>query len=483
MVYLLEMKNIVSLLRLFISAALILTFAVITPILRGICKAEEFADNPALYPEVQFSSDDRILILAPHPDDEVLGCAGIIQKALLKKLPVEVVFFTYGDNNEWSFLVYRRHPVIFPKSVQGMGLIRHDEAIEADMILGLSTEQLIFLGYPDFGTLNIWYKHWGKRPPFMSMLTKVKQVPYKNAFRPAALYKGEEILSDLKAILTKFKPTKIFLSHPADHNMDHRALYLFTNVALWDLSIENNVKLYPFLVHYKSWPLSTGGGRQGSLLPPELFKRKIPWEVSSLNKKEITQKNMALKKHHSQFESEASYLEAFIRKNELFGDYPKVKLEANAASVYSFPSRKEGFTQIKKELIDKERNLFVGIEEHSAVVRDRNLVLSLSLSRSLGKEVGVVVYLFGYRKDVPFAKMPKIRIRIGMLLHAVYDQNIKINLSDAGIRINRQNRNVVIVVPLRLLGNPERILTSANTYLGNLLLDWVSWRIMELAQP
>lgn len=147
-----------------------------------------------------------------------------------------------------------------------------------------------------------------------------------------------------------------------------------------------------------------------------------------------------------------------------------------------FPTGKKDLLKVK-ELIDKERNLFVGIEEHSAVVRNGNLVLSLSLSRSLGKEVGVVVYLFGYRKGVPFAKMPKIRIRIGMLLHAVYDQNIKINLSDAGIRINRQNRNVVIIVPLRLLGNPERILTSANTYLGNLLLDWVSWRIMELAQP
>jgi hypothetical protein len=69
-----------------------------------------------------------------------------------------------------------------------------------------------------------------------------------------------------------------------------------------------------------------------------------------------------------------------------------------------------------------------------------------------------------------------------MLLHSVSDQNTKIGLPDAGISLTRQDRNVVISIPLRLLGEPERILTSANTYLGNILLDWVSWRILEMPQ-
>jgi hypothetical protein len=31
-------------------------------------------------PEITLSANDRIIIFAPHPDDEVLGCGGIIQK-------------------------------------------------------------------------------------------------------------------------------------------------------------------------------------------------------------------------------------------------------------------------------------------------------------------------------------------------------------------------------------------------------------------
>ena len=78
---------------------------------------------------IELNPADRILILAPHPDDEDLGCGGIIQKALAMKLPVKIVFFTYGDNNEWSFLIYRKRPVFMPMAIRNMGLLRHDEAV------------------------------------------------------------------------------------------------------------------------------------------------------------------------------------------------------------------------------------------------------------------------------------------------------------------------------------------------------------------
>src|SRR6185436_12988953 len=175
------------------------------------------------WPDVSIAPDDRILILAPHPDDEVLCCGGLIQQAVRMGVPVRVAFFTYGDNNQWSFLMYRKRPVLLPSSVQRMGLLRHDEAIAAGKILGLKPSQLTFLGYPDFGTLRIWTAHWGAALPLRSMLTHVTAVPYANARRPGAAYKGEEMLKDVTDVLRDVRPTKVFVSHPGDHMPDHAA--------------------------------------------------------------------------------------------------------------------------------------------------------------------------------------------------------------------------------------------------------------------
>ena len=179
-------------------------------------------------------------MLAPHPDDEVLGTAGVIQQAVAMKLPLKIVFLTYGDSNQWSFLLYRKYPVVFPGAVESMGMVRHDEAVNASRILGVSPQQLIFLGYPDFGTLNIWYYHWNERPAYRSIMTRVIAVPYKNAYHFGAPYKGEAIVEDLRSILRDFKPTKVFVSHPADHNGDHLALYLYLRVALWDEGMDES---------------------------------------------------------------------------------------------------------------------------------------------------------------------------------------------------------------------------------------------------
>ena len=40
--------------------------------------------------EIQFLPSDRILVLAPHPDDESIACAGVIQQAIKRDIPVRV---------------------------------------------------------------------------------------------------------------------------------------------------------------------------------------------------------------------------------------------------------------------------------------------------------------------------------------------------------------------------------------------------------
>lgn len=445
-------------------------------ILQG-CRPPQGVDERQ-WPQLVLEPTDRILILAPHPDDEVIGCGGIIQEAVAKHLPLRIVFLTYGDNNQWSFLLYRWHPVILPKAIRKMGLVRYHEALAASVVLGVPTEQLTFLGYPDFGTLQIWTSHWGDRNPFRSLLTRVTAVPYDNALRFGAPYKGEEVLRDLTTVIREFRPTKIFVSHPADHMPDHRALYLFTRVALWDVEKEMRPTLYPYLVHFVRWPTPRGYQPADWLVPPSTLLSQWPWIVHWLTPSQVQRNYQAIKAHRSQYRYSAAYLLSFIRPNELFGDAPPITFSSTASTALE---RKGLINQAPEELTEEERATFIGVEVRSVQLEDRELIYSIECSRPLAKAVEASVYLFGYRADRPFAQMPKLHVKIGALSHEVFDQDRL--LPNKAVTLSRGLRQITLRVSLETLGEPQRILTSARTYLGELPLDWVSWRVLELPSP
>lgn len=41
----------------------------------------------------------RVIVVAPHPDDEVLGVGGLIQAALIRRIPVKIVAVTDGEGS------------------------------------------------------------------------------------------------------------------------------------------------------------------------------------------------------------------------------------------------------------------------------------------------------------------------------------------------------------------------------------------------
>ena len=112
-------------------------------------------------PMQEFTSNDRILILAPHPDDEVMAAGGVIQKALKAKAKIKILFLTNGDHNEPAFIVYEKRLTIRKGEFIHMGQVRRKESLEALKILGLTEKDCVFLGYPDFGTMEILLKYWG----------------------------------------------------------------------------------------------------------------------------------------------------------------------------------------------------------------------------------------------------------------------------------------------------------------------------------
>jgi len=453
---------------------LISAFVVFLGLLSVIASADQLKIGT-----VELSATDRVLVFAPHPDDEVLGAGGVIQQAVAMHLPIKIVFFTYGDSNQWSFFLYRKHPVVFPEAVEQMGLIRHDEALRASQILGVGEQNLVFLGYPDFGTLNIWYYHWGQRPAYRSLMTRVTAVPYKDAYRWAAPYKGEEIVRDLRSILRDFKPTKIFVSHPADHNGDHLALYLYLRVALWDEGMDGDVGLYPYLIHYLTWPKPKGFHPEKDLTPPEALAGDELWRGYHLSALQIETKKKALQAHKTQYFSSPKYLLSFVKFNELFADIPPLRLSLNENAAI-IPGHKKLMTtmELPEELNDRERSAFVGVDWKSLRWEPENLIVTIGLSKPLAQDVEASIYFFGYNSKIPFGQMPKINVRLGVLSYSVYDQNRR--LEQGVVQVNRSPNDITITVPLKLLGYPQKILTSARTSLGNFPLDNASWVVVEL---
>lgn len=89
-----------------------------------------------------FETLGNAVVVAPHPDDEVLGCAGLVQRLLAAGRRVDVVILSGGG-----------------KSHAGCCGIGETELVEnrrqlsrrAAGIIGLPPEQLHFLDYPDGG--------------------------------------------------------------------------------------------------------------------------------------------------------------------------------------------------------------------------------------------------------------------------------------------------------------------------------------------
>jgi LmbE family N-acetylglucosaminyl deacetylase len=117
-------------------------------------------DNAALtaYP--------ALLVIAPHPDDETLGFAGLIDAYSHAGKPVSVVVVTDGDAYCDACRFWKSSSVDGPMctaeelsnfataEVDSLAEVRRSESAAAAGILGLSTPR--FLGYPDTGLAAAW---------------------------------------------------------------------------------------------------------------------------------------------------------------------------------------------------------------------------------------------------------------------------------------------------------------------------------------
>ena len=430
-----------------------------------------------------FKKDDRILIFAPHPDDETIGCAGIIQNALDVQAKVRVAYLTNGDHNELAFIVYEKRLVFRKGAFIHMGETRKKEAIKAMGSLGLKKDDLIFLGYPDFGTFAIFSQYWQSKMPFKDLLTRISSVPYKDDLSFGAPYNGENILADLKKVLLAYKPNKIFVSHPADVNVDHKALYLFLQVALADLKKEfREPKVYPYLIHCVGWPLPRHYHPELNLEPPAQFAdTDIDWLNFELAPQQLEKKYKATLCYKSQTQTSAFYLLSFARRNELFSDYPRIKLSNQTSlkeRVISYFGFSDMFAGYEFESLPNRYDVDRDKARVSYAIADDSFVLRLERTKGLRRNFNFILYLFGYSDKTAFARMPKIRIIAKNKKYKVLDN--KKRIKPEGISVEIGSNTLVLKVPLKVLGGPDFILTSLRTYGGILPIDTSGFRRVDI---
>lgn len=205
------------------------------PLLLGLFCAASIvrAQNAASHPP----SD--VLIIAPHPDDEVIGCAGVIQRTLAAKKRVTVVILTNGDGYPAlaAVVAKKQREELTPEDFVKAGALRQSHSVAAMRRLGVPKEDLIFLGYPDSGLEKMW--QMDGNTPFRQMFTHQRETYGETARDHHSLTHGKpapylkaSVVADLVEIIRARKPREVFVTHESDKHGDHRAAFWYAREAL-----------------------------------------------------------------------------------------------------------------------------------------------------------------------------------------------------------------------------------------------------------
>src|SRR2546429_9091568 len=98
------------------------------------CTAAPATAAPSL---PSLDAQTSLLVVAPHPDDETLCCAGVIQRVVRVGGRASVVWITSGDASELDLLLIEKSPFVKPQTARALAATRTREAREASARLGV----------------------------------------------------------------------------------------------------------------------------------------------------------------------------------------------------------------------------------------------------------------------------------------------------------------------------------------------------------
>jgi len=160
----------------------------------------------------------RLLVVAPHPDDETIGTGELLQLVRAAGGEVRVLLLTDGDDNPWPQRWLERRLLIGDTDRARWGQRRRGEVAEALRRLEVPFNALHAMGWPDMGLTAL-----------------VRQDA------PAARTR-------LAAELVDFRPNVVVLPALSDRHPDHGSAHVMMRLALADADVEPPL-LLGYLVH------------------------------------------------------------------------------------------------------------------------------------------------------------------------------------------------------------------------------------------
>jgi LmbE family N-acetylglucosaminyl deacetylase len=264
----------------------------------------------------------RLLVIAPHPDDETLGAGGLIQRVRANGGSVRVIVVTSGDALSQGVELTDRTTSPTPNDFRRYGRLRETESAKAVAELGLSPEHITFLGFPDDGLCRLASRYLSARSRrFESPYTHRVEPPLTERFMSGVAYRGVDVRREFERILLTFRPTIVAVPDARDEHPDHCSTHIFAEEAIARVSRGSRgvtPRLLFYLVHYQQWRLGPADDRVAALLPPATFPDAARFRTLKLTGAEATRKRQALLAYTTQTRLMRPFMIAFAGQNELF---------------------------------------------------------------------------------------------------------------------------------------------------------------------
>lgn len=417
---------------------------------------------------------ERILIIAPHPDDEALGTAGIIYESIRRSLQVLIVIVTSGDGSLKACEELSQGNDVSPEIYRRVGMLRCNESKRAMMKLGVPRKNVVFLGFADGSVNSLWDTNWDMSR-LHTGLNGCSHSPYRFSYLRGVPFCGKALAENFKAIITRFKPTSIFYPDPEDNHHDHWAVNAFVQYALTETGYQ--AKEFTYLVHRRDFPYPRGHAPYHGLFPPpSLAQRKEKWLVLPLCTETIRMKEKITHIYTIPMAIIPELLISFIRRNELFAVPAPRKLAAErkeksavSAQVYTTAT------------IDPKGDTFSGsilagdIRKLSLTKKSRTIGLRLELAEEPCRD-------FIYRMHLRiFTKKKTSRLDINITAGGYRIETPASNSVHTGnIKSLTKGNTIEVEIPGNIAEGAFCLLAGADVLVNGRIYDRCAWERVQI---